>query len=167
MSVEIDEDEVFPDVDADRNKTVIGAIEVANAFEFNHAFEGPVVAVGPSVIGTTEILDATLVFRDDRSGMVAADVVEGPESAIVAADDDKRFFVHVDGEKVAGFPDLVKAADDLPIACEDGVAFELSDAFVEVPGGRYGPGIFKGVRRIVEIENFSNRLLGHKDRLRI
>src|SRR5271166_6149326 len=53
--VQRDEDEVFPDGDAERNEAVLGAVEVADAGELGHAYEGAIEAIGPAVIGTAQM----------------------------------------------------------------------------------------------------------------
>src|SRR6266404_4829639 len=73
----IDEDEIFPGVDADGHESVLRAVEIADAVEFDHALEGAVYAVGPTVIGTAKLLGAAVGFGDDGGGMMAANVVEG------------------------------------------------------------------------------------------
>ena len=103
------------------------------------------------MIGATEIFRATLFFGNDRGGVMAADVIEGAEFAVVAADDDEGFLVDVDGEELAGFLDLIEMADDLPVGGKDGIALELRDAFVEIPGSRDGPSLFERVGGIVEV----------------
>src|ERR1700693_360894 len=40
LGIEIDEDEIFPGVDGDGDETILRAIEIADAVEFDHAFEG-------------------------------------------------------------------------------------------------------------------------------
>ena len=72
---------------------------------------------------------------------MAADIVEGAQLAVVAANHNQRFLVHVDGKKLAGFLHLIEASHDLPIGRKYTVAFELFDALVEIPrrGNEYGP----------------------------
>src|SRR5208337_1620021 len=118
----------FPGVEAHGNEAVIGAVEIAHALEFHHALEGAIVAVGPAVIRTAELFRATLFFGNDGGGVMAADVVESTEFAVIAADDEERFVVDIDGEELAGIFHLIEAADDLPVGGEDGVALELRDA---------------------------------------
>ena len=79
FAVEIDEDEIFPGVEADGDEAVVGAIEIADAVELDHAFEGAVDAVGPAVIGAAKLFGAAVGFGDDGGGVVAADVEEGAE----------------------------------------------------------------------------------------
>ena len=60
VGVEIDEDEILPGVHAHGDEAIIGAIEIADAFELDHAFERAIVAVGPAVIGAAEIFRAAV-----------------------------------------------------------------------------------------------------------
>jgi len=97
---------------------------------------------------------------------MSADVVEDAKFAIIAADDDERLFVDIDGKELTGLLDLIEAADDLPIGGEDGVALELRDAGIEIPGSGDGRGVFERVGGIVEIENVADAAFGHHGRLR-
>jgi hypothetical protein len=114
------------------------------------------------VIGAAEIFGAAAGFGDDRGGVMAADVIEGAEFAVIAADDHEGFFVDVDGEELAGLLNLIEAADDLPVGGEDTVALELFDALVEIPGRRDGMRFFEGSFGIVEIQDFADAALIHK-----
>ena len=89
----VDEDEVFPGVDADRDQAILRAVEIADTVELDHAFEGAVDAVGPAVIGTAKLFGAAAGLRNDSSGVMAADIVEGAEIVVIAADDDDGFAV--------------------------------------------------------------------------
>jgi hypothetical protein len=162
VAIQIDEDEILPGVHAHGDEAVVGAFKIADALKFNHAFQSAVVAIGPAVIRTTKIFRATVRFRDHGRGMVAADIVKGAEFAVVAAHDDQRLFVHVDGEELAGCLDLVEVADNLPVGDKDGVTLELRDAFVEIPGRRNGPGFFERVGGVIQVENVAKRVLGHR-----
>ena len=167
LAIEIDEQEVFPDVEAHGNEAVIGAVEIADALEFDHALEGAIVAVGPAVVGAAKLFRATFFLWNDGGGVMPADVVEGAEFAVIAADDEERFAVDVDGEELARIFDLIEAADDLPVGGEDGVAFELGDARVEIPGRGDGGGVFEGMGGIVKIEDVADAALVHREGLRV
>jgi len=167
LAIEIDEEEVFPDVEAHGNEAVIGAVEIADAFKFHHALEGAIVAVGPAVVRAAKLLCATFFLGNDGGGVMAADVAEGAELAVIAADDDKRFVVEVDGEELAGIFDLIEAAGDLPVRREDGIAFELGDTRIEIPGRGDGPGFLEGIGGIVKIEDVANAALVHDEGLRL
>jgi hypothetical protein len=166
LAFEIGEEEILPDVQAHGNEAVIGAIEIADALELDHALEGAIVAVGPAMIGAAKLFGATVGFGNDSRGMMTADVIEGAKFAVIAANNDERFFVDVDGEKLAAVLDLIETADDLPVGGEDKVAFELGDARIEIPGSRNGPGILEGIGGIVEIKDVANAALVHDEGLR-
>lgn len=167
LAVEIDEEEVFPVVEAHGNEAVIGAVEIADAFEFHHALEGAIVAVGPAVIRAAELFRAPFFLGDDGSSVMAADVVEGAELAVITADGEERIFVDVDGEELAGIFHLIEAADDLPVGGEDRVTFELGDARVEIPECGDGGGLLEGIGGIVKIEDVADATLMHKEGLRV
>jgi len=158
FAVEVDEDEIFPGVDADGDEAVVSAIEIADAIELDHAFESAVDAVSPAVIGAAKLFGAAVGFGDDSGGVVSADVEEGAELVVVAADDDEGFTGDVGGEEVAGFAELVEAAEGLPGAGEDGLFFEGFDLWVAVPRGGDGVGVVEGGARIVEREEVVNGL---------
>ncbi len=152
FAVEIDVDEIFPGVNGDGDEAVFGAIEVADAVEFDHTFERTVVAVGPAVIGAAEILGAALRLGDDSGGVVAAYVIKGAECAVIAARNDDGFAGEIGGEEITFARDLIQAAGDLPGVGEDGFLLETGDAGIEIPRRGNGPGFFERVVGIVEVE---------------
>ena len=90
MVVEIDEDEALPGFDSNGNKSVLRAIEILDAFELGHAFEGTIEAIVPAVIGTMQKRSLAAGFGHDGGGVMAADIVESAQSTVAAADDDDR-----------------------------------------------------------------------------
>src|SRR5579859_3577687 len=126
LAAQIDVDEILPSVDRNLDEAIFRAIEVADAFEFHHALERAIVAVGPAVIRTAKIFFAALWFCDDRSSVMAADVVESAKYAVVATCDDDRFSCEICGEEVALLGDMVGTAGDLPVCGENGFVFEAS-----------------------------------------
>ena len=149
--VEIYENEIFPGVHAHRDQAIVGAFEIANSLELDHAFQTAVVAVRPAMIRAPEILRATRRFRHDGGGMMAAHVVKRAQFAIVAANDDQRFLVDVDGEKLPWLPHLVQVADNQPVGCEDRVAFQLRETLIEIPGSGNSPRLFKRIGGVVKV----------------
>jgi hypothetical protein len=152
FAVEIDEDEILPSVERDGDETVFGAIEIADAFKFDHALECAVIAIGPAVIGAAEILGAALRFGDNGGGVMAADVVKGTKHTVIAARDDDGLARKIGGEEIAFVRELIDASGNLPSCGENGFLFEAGDAGIEIPGRRNGPGFFERVVGIVEVE---------------
>ena len=54
MAVEIDKHEIFPSVHANRDQTVVCAVEVADAVKLDHAFQRAIDSVGPAVVGAAK-----------------------------------------------------------------------------------------------------------------
>src|SRR5579859_820572 len=104
------------------------------------------------MVGATEILGAALRLGDNGGGVMTADVVKGAEYVVVAARDNNGFTSEIRGEEIAFVGDLIEAAGDLPSVGENGFLFETSDAGIEIPGRRNGPGLFERVVGIVEVE---------------
>jgi len=152
FAVQINADKIFPSVDGDGDETVFGAIEIADAVEFDHAFERAVGAVSPAVIRAAEILGAALRFGDDGGGVVATDVVKSAKCAVMATRDDDGFAGEIGGEEISFVCDLIEAASDLPGVGENGFLFEACDAGIEIPGRGNGPGCFERIVGIVEVE---------------
>jgi len=98
-------------------------------------------------------------FRDNGSGMVAADIIEGAELIIVAPHDDDRLAGKVRSKKLPFLADLICPADDLPGAAEHARAFQIFDAPIAIPRGWDRGGFFQRVRGIVEIEDFLDGLV--------
>src|SRR3974390_2482913 len=94
FAVEIDEDEVLPGGHANGNEAVVFAVKIAHALQFDHAFEGAIVAVGPAMIGAAELFGGAALARLHGGGMVAADVEESAQLAVVRACDSGRRFIY-------------------------------------------------------------------------
>src|SRR5207245_7377212 len=90
LSVQVHEDEVLPGVHLHRNQAVFRAVEIADAFKFDHAFQRAVDSVGPAVIRAAKLLRAALRFGDYSGGMMPADVVEGAQLVVFAARHEAR-----------------------------------------------------------------------------
>jgi hypothetical protein len=100
-------------------------------------------------------------LRDDSGGVMAANVEESAELAIVAANDDQWLFVDINGEELARFADLIETSDHLPICGENAAAFQSLDAAIEIPRRRDGVSAFERIGRIVEIQDVADRGLMH------
>src|SRR5580693_7592864 len=121
--VEVDEDETLPGFDSNRNKSVLRAIEILDTFEFGHAFERPIQAVVPAVIRTMQESSLAAGFGHDGGSVMAADIVEGAQSTVVAADDDDRLARDHGAQELARRFHLFSAADELPGFAEYAEAF--------------------------------------------
>ena len=153
MAVEVYEDEIFPTSTQMGTRPLSARSKLQTPSNSTMPFERAVDAVGPSVVGAAELFGAALEFGDYGGGMVAADVVEGAELGIVAADDDDGFAGDIGGEELAFLADLVGPSDYMPGSAEDTHAFEFFDAFVPIPGGWDRGGFFERVAGVVEIED--------------
>ena len=79
-----------------------------------------------------------MLLGSNGSGVMAADVVEGTQLAVTAANDEQRLAGKFGGDELPGACDLIGARDHLPGAAEDAFALKLRDALVGVPDGRNG-----------------------------
>ena len=97
--------------------------------------ETAVALIAPGVVGTDEALGRAGSGRD-RHAPMTADVGENSDFAVVAAHDQQRFTENMGGEIVAGFRDLVGAAEAVPLALEQCLDFvgEVGRGCIEVPG---------------------------------
>src|SRR5260370_1317768 len=134
LGIEIDENEIFPGVDADGDEAILRAIEIADSIELDQAFEGAVDGVGPAVIGAAKLLGGAVGFGDDGGGVMAADIVEGAKLRVVAANDDDGFAGEVGGEEITISGDLIEAAGDLPAFCKNGRELQFVNAWITIPG---------------------------------
>ena len=162
MAIEIHKNEIFPSIDAHRNQTIVGALEIAHAFKLHHAFEGAVVSIRPAMIGTTKLLGTSALLRHYSGGVMAANVVESAKLVVITTDHDEWLFVDIDGEELAGFAKLVEAPDYLPIRPKDAGTLELRDARIEIPRRRNREGAFQRCERIVEIQDIADAAIMHK-----
>ena len=159
VRVEIHEDEVFPRIDEDRDEAIVCAIEIADALELDHAFEGAVDAIGPAMIRTAELLRATLRIGDHCGGVMPANVVEGAQLRVIAADDHDRFAGEVGSEEFSFFANLIEAAGDLPCFAKYGGKLQCLNARVAVPGRGDGGGFLQRIGGIVQAQDFADALL--------
>ena len=122
VGIEIDEDELLPGFDLDRNQPILRAVEAADAFELGRALERAVEAVAPAVIGTAKNARRALLFRGDCRCVMAADVEEGAQLAVAATNDEQRLAGELRGDELPGALELIGARDYLPGAAEDAFA---------------------------------------------
>jgi hypothetical protein len=148
------------------SQAVLRAVEIAHAVELDHAFEGAVDAVGPAVIGAAKLFGAAVGFRDDGSGVVAADVVEGAELRVVATDDDDRLAGDVGGEEFTIFAELIEAAGDLPAFSKHGRELQFINAGIAIPGRGNRRRFLQGIGGIVQVHDFADAL-AHGSSMRV
>ena len=151
--IEIDEEELLPDFDVDGDEAILLAVEIFDALKFGRAFERTIEAVIPSVVGAVKDGGLAAGIGDDGSGVMAADVVEGAQDAVMAADGDDGLTCDSGGEELAGMGELIDAADGEPVAREDGMALEFGDARVGIPGRGDGGGLGERGLRVVAGED--------------
>jgi hypothetical protein len=70
----------------------------------------------------------------DSSGMMAANIVEGAQSAVVSADNDNGLTGDGSADELSGQLQLIGTRDKLPGLAENAEALEFRDARVDVPG---------------------------------
>jgi len=159
LGIEIDEDEIFPGVDGDGDEAILRAIEIADAVELDHAFESAVDTVGPAVVGAAKLFGAAVGFGDDGGGVMAANIVEGAELRVVAADDDDGLAGDVGGEERTIFTNLIEAAGNLPAFSEDGRELQFVNARVAIPGRGNGRGLLQRIGGIVQVQDFADAVV--------
>src|SRR5208282_1488847 len=134
--VEIDEDEALPGFDTNRDQSVLRAVEILHPLELGHAFQRAVESVIPAVIRTMQERSLAAGFGYDGSGVMAANIVERAQNAVVAADKDYRLPGDNIAYKLARRFQLLRAGDQLPGFAEHAQAFEVRYAGINVPGRR-------------------------------
>ena len=140
--IEIDEDELLPDFERQRDHAHGAAVEELDAFNIRRADQTAIERVGPAMIAATKDIFAAAVLRDG-AGAVAADVAEGAERAFFVPHNDDRFTSDIDGEE--GFrigdgafcavllpAENVESADELPGATEDAGFFSFENRGIDV-----------------------------------
>src|SRR4029077_641365 len=121
----------------------------------HHAFQRAVVAIGPAMIGTAELLRAALRLCDHRGRMMTANVVEGAQLGVITARDYDGLVGNVSRKEAPFISHLIGTAHNLPGLREHALLFELVDALIEVPRRRNRPGMIQRIMRIVEIKQVS------------
>jgi hypothetical protein len=159
LGIEVNQDEIFPSVDADGNQAILRAVEIADSVEFNHTFEGAVDAVSPAMIRAAKLFGTAVGFRDDGGGVMAAHVVEGAEFPVVAANDNDRLASDVRGKEFAASANLIQAAGDLPGFSKHGGELQFVDADIAIPGSGNRRGFLQRIGGIVQIQDFADALV--------
>src|ERR1700677_4280275 len=136
--VEVNEDEAFPGFHSNRNQAVLCAVEIFDAFKLRHAFERSIKAVVPPVIGAMQERGVTTGLSYNRSGVVAANIVEGTQISVVAPNHDDRLTRHGGGNELPRILHLIGARDKLPRLAEYFKPLEFGKSRIHVPPRRNG-----------------------------
>ena len=131
LGIEIDEDQVEPFFEANRDEAEVFGIEIFDAIEFGGDEQSAVEAVGPAVVAAAEEF-AVSAAGGGVAGAMAANVIKAAENAVVAAGDEERLSDEVEGKVVAGASSLVNMADDLPGGCEEPGLFVFKGRWIEI-----------------------------------
>jgi hypothetical protein len=115
-------------------------VEIAYAFKLRGAFEPAVEVVGPAVIRAAQDRAGPLGLHGDLGGVVATNIEERAEDAVLAADDDDGLSGDSRREELARRLHLRGATGKVPVAGEDRVSLEGIHARVDVPGRGDGEG---------------------------
>ena len=140
VGVEVEEDEALPRLAADRRQAVVGEAEVVEVLGVLRPDELAIEVVDPGVVWALEADGCAARLLDDGRPPMAADVVERPELASAAADDEERLAVELGQEVGPGIGRLVDPADDDPVAAQDVLALPVEDRRVVVRPARAGGG---------------------------
>src|SRR4029453_15942044 len=96
------------------------------------AQEAPVAAVDPLVVRAHEAARPPRGLRADDRAPVPADVLEGADAPLVAADDDHRVAADVPREVLAGLADLTGVPREEPRGPPDAFHVRGVDVVVDV-----------------------------------
>ena len=115
-----DEDEAVPDLAFHRLQAVVAAVEVAEGLRAGRAAQGAVEVVDPAVERADEGVPALArVAGRDAGAAVAAEVVDGADHAVLAADDEGAVVGDVERDPGPGLGQVGDVADDLPVGGEE------------------------------------------------
>src|SRR5207342_1678472 len=98
-------------------------------------------AVGPAVVAAAQRLRGEAVALRDRSGAMAADVVERADFTIAAAHRDHRQPGAIDDDVITGTLQLADVCEQLPAAVEDRAAVECRHRRVGIEARGQGGGV--------------------------
>ena len=138
VSVEVDEDEAFPGFDSNGDEAVLRTIKILHALELRHAFQRTIEAVVPAVIGTMQKRGVAARLSYHRSGVMAANVVEGAQDAVVTTDDNDGLASNGCGNELSRTFHLIGARNELPRFAEHVQALQFRNARIDIPGGGNG-----------------------------
>jgi len=133
LGIEIDENEVGPFFDANRDEPEVFGIKIFDTIEFGGDEQSAVEAVGPAVVAAAEEFPVSAA-GGGIAGAMPADVIKATENAIFAAGDEERLSDEVEGKVVAGARGLVRVADNLPGGGEEPGLFVFEGRGAEIQG---------------------------------
>lgn len=93
------------------------------------------------------------MFCDHSCGVMPADVIEGAQNPVRAADNDKRFAIEICREKFARFRNLIDAADHLPRSMEDCALLQFRDARIGIPRRRNSISMRKRCTSVISVND--------------
>ena len=143
-----------------RDERALGPLEDVSLAEARRTLELPVEPVGPGVVRAADELAAGLAaHRQKLVPAVEADVVEGAQSAVLAAHEEDRLPAQSDGALVAGVCEAVGAADADPAPVEEVLLFPLEHGPVGVSlGGEGATAAERGQRRREKLAGYRRHL---------
>jgi hypothetical protein len=92
-------------------------------------------------------------LSDNSSGVVAANIEEGAQNAVIAANYDYRLTRDRSGDELAGGFQLIGARDELPGFAEYRYTLEVGNPRINVPGRGNGGGLRKRGAIVVTRKN--------------
>lgn len=134
MSVEVDEDEAFPGLDSNGDEAVLRTIKILHTLELRHAFQRAIEAIVPAVIWTMQKRGVAARLSYHRSGVMTANVVEGPQYAVVTTDHNDGLAGDGGGDELARTFHVIGARNELPRFAEHIQTLKFRNARIDIPG---------------------------------
>ena len=131
-----DEDESERNVHFHRAQPVLGPVESREGIPCRHSQQRTIMAVRPAVVRASDGARAVAVAIEQPRAAMTADVVERPDHALAVAQADDALRTDVQGDVIAGLPELADVAKHLPARQQD--PFDLEPRHLRVavdPGG--------------------------------
>src|SRR5438270_10016149 len=156
IGIKVHEDKAFPGLNANWKQPVLSTIKIQNAFEFRHAFQRSIQPIFPTVVRTLQDLCMAAGLSNNRGGVVPADVVEGAQSSLGAANDYDRLSRKPGADEVPWHPQLIGAGNQLPCLAEHVQPLQFSDARINVPGRGNSGSLWQRGSIVIDGENLLN-----------
>ena len=135
------EHEAMEHLELDRIESEAGAIEAWESLGSRQRPERPLMGVVPAVIRTDDRALAVSRAIEQPRAAVTAHVLERPQLALAAADDDDAVAHHVQGHVVTGVLHLAHMAGELPRREDETLVLEVEQGLALVgPGGQADEG---------------------------